>query len=417
MVTGIIAEYNPFHNGHKVQIDYARNTLKSDYIVVALSPDFTQRGEIALLSKYERAKIALELGVDLVVQMPINSATDSSLGYAYGGIKVLDSLGIIDTILFSVEDDDISLLERIASIELDENEYYIETINKSLKEGLNYPSAREKAIMHMVPDINSDLLHNILKQPNNILAIEYLKSLKILNSSIKPICMKRLIASYHDTAISNRIASATSIRHAIYNDSFSDIEKAVPEVAFSTYKEIQENRQFLYPDDISQMLGYKLLDSNLTDYKDCNDELANKIENAINNFISYSQFKGLLNSKNITESRISRVLCHILLNITKDLYFEEKEKIYPYVTYIYILGFNKKGAELMNKVKGKSKLPYFTSYSDAINYDFSNISCESNKAKSVLKADINATKIFNIILANKTSSEVQSELSRKFLRV
>ncbi len=103
MVTGIIAEYNPFHNGHKIQIDYAKNTLKSDYIVVALSPDFTQRGEVALLSKYERAKIALKLGVDLVVQIPINSATDSSLGYAYGGIKVLDALGIVDTLLLSVE--------------------------------------------------------------------------------------------------------------------------------------------------------------------------------------------------------------------------------------------------------------------------------------------------------------------------
>ena len=165
------------------------------------------------------------------------------------------------------------------------------------------------------------------------------------------------------------------------------------------------------------MLGYKLLDGNLTDYKDCNDELANKIGNAINNFISYSQFKGLLKSKNITESRISRVLCHILLNLTNDLYKEIEGKIYPYIPYIYILGFNNNGSKLMSDIKENSTLPYFTSYNDALEYSFKESSYDNSSVLKLISTDINATKIYNIILANKTNKEVTSELSRKFLKI
>lgn len=411
MVTGIIAEYNPFHNGHKIQIDYARNTLKSDYIVVALSPDYTQRGEIAILSKYERAKIALELGVDLVIQIPINAATDSSLGYAYGGIKVLDSIGIVDTVLFSAEDDDITLLSRIANIELSESQYYIETINNCLKDGLSYPSAREKAIIKLMPDQNPDMLHNILKQPNNILAIEYISALNILKSNMKPLCIKRVFSSYHDTIISNRIASATAIRNAIYEKDFHNIENVVPNVAFIEYKNAKESNLFLHPNDASQMLGYKMLEGDLTKYKDCNDELSNKINNELSNYTNITDFRSLIKSKNITESRISRVLCHILLNITDELYIDINNKIYPYIPYIFVLGFNDKGLELMSKIKESSKLPYFTSIKDALEYDF------DQKSKAVLEADIYATKVYNIILANKTSSNIQPEQSRKFLKV
>ena len=417
MVTGIIAEYNPFHNGHKLQIDYAKNTLKSDYIVVALSPDFTQRGEIAILSKYERAKIALSLGVDLVVQIPINSATDSSSGYSYGGIKMLDSLGIVDTLLFSVEDDDINLLTRIADIELNEVKLYSDTINDNMRSGMSYPSAREKAIMHLMPDVNFAILQSVLKQPNNILAIEYLKSLKLLKSDITPICMKRLFVSYHDTVISNRIASATAVRNAICDNDFDSIRTVVPDLAFTIYKEMQNNNMFLHPDDVSQMLGYKLIEGDLSKYKDCNDELCNKIENALSSYTGFTQFRGMLKSKDITETRLSRVLCHILLNITDDLYFEENGKIYPYTPYVYILGFNDRGAELMNSVKNKCKLPYFTSYNDALSYDFCSSSIDVDKCKAVLDIDMNATKVANVIFAGKTSFQVTPELSRKFLKI
>ena len=415
MVVGIIAEYNLFHNGHALQLDYARKTLGADKIIVALSPDFTQRGEIAILSKYERARIALELGVDLVVQIPVNSATDSSLGYAYGSIKVLDSLGVIDTLLFSAEDDNIDILSKIAEIELEENDTYTKAINTSLTQGLSYPKARENAILESIktsnPEIQSNIVAKILSKPNNILAIEYLKALRLIDSSITPVCMKRTGSSYNDDVIKGNIASATAIRNAIKNNEFDHVEAVVPPKAYSLYKKCYSNSEFLYPNDISLMLGYKLLDGDFTIYKDCNEELSNKISNELSNYTNMTSFRGLIKSKNITESRISRVLCHILLNITNELYIESNGKVYPHIPYILILGFNDDGASLMNQIKSNHTLPYFTSINDALNYDF------NGRERAVLEADIHATSVSNLILANKSNSIITSEQSRLFLKV
>ena len=415
MVVGIIAEYNLFHNGHALQLDYARKTLGADKIIVALSPDFTQRGEIAILSKYERARIALELGVDLVVQIPVNSATDSSLGYAYGSIKVLDSLGVVDTLLFSAEDDNIDILSKIAEIELEENDAYTKAINTYLTQGLSYPKARENAILEAISNSNLEILSStitrILNQPNNILAIEYLKALRLINSSITPVCMKRTGSSYNDEVINGCIASATAIRNAINNNEFEHVESVVPSKAYSLYTKCYSDNQFLHPNDVSLMLGYKLLDGDFTIYKDCNEELSNKISNELSNYTNMTSFRSLIKSKNITESRISRVLCHILLNITNELYIESNGKVYPRIPYILILGFNDEGASLMNQIKNNHTLPYFTSINDALNYDF------NAKERAVLEADIHATSIFNLILANKTDSIITSEQSRLFLKV
>ena len=420
MVVGIIAEYNLLHNGHALQLDFAKNTLRADSIVLALSPDFTQRGEIAILSKYERARIALELGVDLVVQIPVNSATDSSLGYAYGSIKTLDGLGIVDTLLFSAEDDDIDILSDIANIEIDESLSYTNTLNESLRVGLSYPKARENAILEAIKDSDEDiptnLITDIISKPNNILAIEYLKALKLLNSDITPVCMKRIGSSYNDDVIEGSIASASAIRLAIKNGNPASIEATVPPKAYEYYKKYYDNNEFLFPDDTSLMLGYKLLEGNLNEYKDCNEELSNKITNELSNYTNMTSFRALIKSKNITEARISRVLCHILLNITDDLYIKSQGRIYPHIPYIYILGINDNGANLLSEINSNHTLPFFTSYIEARKF-YDDSSKDSIKARQVLEADINSTNIYNLILANKTSSNVTPELSRRFLRV
>jgi len=417
MVVGIIAEYNLFHNGHKLQLDYARKTLGADKIVVALSPDFTQRGDIAILSKYERARIALEMGVDLVVQIPINSATDSALGYAYGSIKVLDRLGVVDTLLFSCEDNDIDILTQIAEIDISEPDSYSNTLTSSLREGQSFPTARENAILSCFDEADKAYIQDILSKPNNILAIEYIKSIKILNSKIIPVCMKRVGASYNDNNINGNIASASAIRDAIRCGNIDTIKDTVPHKAYSSYKEFYNDNSFLYPDDVSPMLGYKLLQGNLTEYKDCNEELSNRINNELHSFTNLTSFRSLIKSKNTTEARISRALCHILLDITYDMYEEIDGRIVPYIPYIYILGFNDISSKLMSDIKDRCMLPYFTSYNDATEYNFEEISYNNEKAMKILSADINTTRIYNMILAGKTNKEVTSELSRKFLVV
>ncbi len=417
MVTGIIAEYNPFHNGHKLQIDYARNTLNADYIVVALSPDYTQRGEVALLSKYDRAEIALKMGVDLVIQIPVNAATDSSMGYAFGGVKLLDSLGIVDTLLFSAEDNNMGLLSDISDIELSEDIAYKEVLNLSLRQGLSFPFARERAIADRLPDTYSNTIHELLSGSNNILAIEYIKAIKLLKSNITPVCMKRVGASYNDNTIAGNIASASAIREAIKCGSIDTIKDTVPDKAYSSYKKFYSDNTFLYPDDVSLMLGYKLLQDNLTAYKDCNEDLSNRINNELHNFINLTSFRSLIKSKNITEARISRTLCHILLGLTCDLYEEIDGRIVPYIPYIYILGFNNNGSKLMSDIKDNCTLPFFTSYNDALEYSFKESSYDNSSVLKLISTDIGATRIYNIILANKTNKEVTSELSRKFLVV
>lgn len=417
MVVGIVAEYNLFHNGHKLQLDYARNTLCADNIVVALSPDFTQRGDIAILSKYERTKIALEMGVDLVVQIPINAATDSSLGYAYGSIKTLDSLGIIDTLLFSCENDDMDALSRIADIDINEPDSYIDTLTSSLKKGQSFPTSRENAILSCFDDSDKVYIKDILSEPNNILAIEYIKAIKLLKSNITPVCMKRVGASYNDNTIAGNIASASAIREAIKCGSIDTIKDTVPDKAYSSYKKFYSDNTFLYPDDVSPMLGYKLLQGNLTEYKDCNEELSNRINNELHSFTNLTSFRSLIKSKNTTETRISRALSHVLLDITNDLYEDIDGRILPYIPYIYILGFNNNGSKLMSDIKDNCTLPFFTSYNDALEYDFEKSSYDKSSVLKLISTDIGATRIYNIILANKTNKAVTSELSRKFLVV
>jgi len=417
MVVGIIAEYNLFHNGHKLQLDYARKTLGADKIVVALSPDFTQRGELAILSKYDRARIALEMGVDLVVQIPINSATDSALGYAYGSIKVLDRLGVVDTLLFSCEDNDINTLNKIVEIDISEPDSYYSTLTSSLKAGQSFPTARENAILSCFDEADKTYIQDILSKPNNILAIEYIKAIKILQSNITPVCMKRVGASYNDNNINGNIASASAIRDAIQSGNIDTIKDTVPNQAYNSYKQFYNDNAFLYTDDVSPMLGYKLLQGNLTEYKDCNEELSNRINNELHSFTRLTSFRSIINSKNTTEARISRALCHILLDITYDMYEEIDGRIVPYIPYIYILGFNANGAKLMSDINRKCTLTYFTSYTDALERIYEKSTYDNSKVMKVLSADIGATRIYNMILANKTNSEVTPELSRKFLKI
>ena len=234
---------------------------------------------------------------------------------------------------------------------------------------------------------------------------------------MSPVCMKRVGTSYNDKVIDGNIASASAIRRAIIRGEIKSIENAVPASAYLSYEKSYNNNEFIYPDDVSLMLGYKLLEGSLYEYKDCNDELCSKIGNELSKYTSMTDFKSIIKSKNITEARISRVFCHILLNITDELYTASEDKIYPNIPYIFILGINENGANLLSKVKSNHALPFFTSYIEARDYYDNNDNKDNLMAKKVLSTDINATNIFNLILSNKTSSSVTPELSRKFLIV
>lgn len=216
-IIGIIAEYNPFHNGHAYQITTIRERTGADFVIVAMSGDFVQRGAPAILDKYARAQMALSCGADLVLELPALWATASAEHFAMAGVTLFEKMGLVDGICFGAETDNLPLLTAIADILADEPEAYRTLLASYLKTGAAFPKARASALadfvamheMHLTDD-----LHEVLSSPNNILAIEYLKALRRRHSSMTPYLIRREGSGYHDTALAPT-ASATGIREAL----------------------------------------------------------------------------------------------------------------------------------------------------------------------------------------------------------
>ena len=225
-VLGIIAEYNPFHNGHMYHLEKAKEQSGAQYSICVMSGNFVQRGNTSILNKWKKAEMALKNGIDLVIELPTIYSVASAESFSLGAIKLLDSLKIVDAISFGAETDDFAALNNISNIAFEEPKKYKDLLNKELKKGISFPQARENALMLYLDD--NKRYANILNSPNNILAIEYLKSLKKIKSTIQPIPIKREKVYYNENTIVDEFASATAIRNLLKNKQFSEIRKVVP---------------------------------------------------------------------------------------------------------------------------------------------------------------------------------------------
>ena len=275
-VIGIIAEYNPFHNGHAYQIAHVRKNLHADYIVVAASGDYVQRGEPALLDKYTRARMALSSGADLVLELPVLWSTASAELFADAGISLFEKTGCVNGICFGAESGDLALLRRIADVLADEPADLKASLKHNLKSGNTFPKAREAALLSYFADaadqdgalpVSTETLSSLLASPNNILALEYLKSLRRRASSITPYLLKREGAAYHETSIrsgaSEVPASASAIRHTLFaggagasEDSADGIlHHAMPQEALSILQDYRADFPLLCANDFSSILG------------------------------------------------------------------------------------------------------------------------------------------------------------------
>ena len=384
MVVGIVAEYNPFHNGHKLQIDYARNTLGADAVIVAMSGPFTQRGEMACFDKYTRAHAALVSGADIILEIPAIFATASAREFAAAGVQLLASTGIVDTILFGAECANVNLFKTSASklVELEASGQLDSEINSSMAAGESYAAARSRALEKYIPE-------EIISNPNNILGLEYCRYIYDNKIPMDIAVLKRQGNNYNNTELTGELSSATAIRKHLADN--GDIV-AVPEKAANIYS----NSTSISCDDISEMLHYKLLTENdFEKYLDCNSDLSDRIRNNLKNFVSFSQFCDLLKTKNINYSRISRVLCHILLDITQADF--EIEKAGGYIRYLRMLGFSKKGSEFLGDIKEKGNAPLITGPTEIID-----------------KHDILASDILRAVVTQKTKKSSSNEFTRKF---
>ena len=199
-ITGLITEYNPFHNGHLYHLQKAKELTDADAIIVVMSGDYVQRGEPAVMPKYLRTQAALEAGASVVLELPVCYATGSAEYFARGAIALLDSLGCVDAVCFGSECGDIEILENIAEVFLEEPERYRVALQEYLKEGKSFPVAREQAFLRYWNETeeNLDKYEEVLKNPNNILGIEYIKAMKLKKSRMKACTIQRIVAGYHD---------------------------------------------------------------------------------------------------------------------------------------------------------------------------------------------------------------------------
>ena len=357
-ILGIIAEYNPFHNGHAFHIREALKTSNCDVAVVVMSGDFVQRGEPAIFPKHLRAKMALSEGASVVLELPTCFATGSAEYFARGAVSLLHSLGCIDALCFGSESGNLEDLQSIAKILCVEPTPYKEYLQTYLRQGMSYPVARQLAFAAYT---QKEHLAKVLTEPNNILGMEYLKALYTLHSDIIPFTITRRGSGYHETALREQYSSASAIRKCFAQNTISEISSQVPSSAYAQIQEYCTEKGVVTCDDFSLLLKYKLLSEtqeSLCAYADISEDLAHRIMNLRNQFLGWSQFCEHLKTKELTFSRISRALMHIVLDIKQtDL---SSCKANGYCHYARVLGFRKSDSSLLRAFKKHSRVPVIT---------------------------------------------------------
>lgn len=404
-VAGIIAEYNPFHNGHRYHIEQTRKVTGADFIIVVMSGNFTQRGTPAIMDKYSRARMALENGADMVIELPSCYACASAEFFADGAIALLDRLGCVDYVCFGSECGNIELLRPIAEILATEPDDYREMLKAELKNGATFPLARNRALIHCIPSFAEN--ENIIGSPNNILGIEYMKSIIRRQSRIKPVTIQRTGSDYHSQRFSQQFSSSLALRHSLDAQGNLDLLRGqVPENVFSIMQDNFEKTYPVFPRDFSAMLKYKLLveeTNGYTDFVDISDDLSDRILKVLYQPYDYEQMCDILKTKNLTYARVSRLLCHILLNLRKqDM---EDYKANGTVFYARVLGFHDDGRGLLKTLQRTSSIPLITKVTDGRKL-------ESEIGRAQFERGILASHIYESVVSNKFNRPMQNEYQR-----
>lgn len=399
-VVGFITEYNPFHFGHKYHLEQSKKKTGANFTIAIMSGSFVQRGEPSLIDKWTKAKMAVDNGVDLVLELPFIYATQSAELFAYGGVKLMDSLNVVDYISFGSELGEIEPLYNIATILIEEPPYFRERLKSKLSKGASYAAARSDATIEYIKSISSDFQYDykeILTNPNNILGIEYIKSLIKINSKIKPVTIKRSGSNYKDTNIGQGFASATAIRYSIRNKNLSSIKDIVPKETYFYLKEFfDQHYNYNFLENYNQIFLYLLRTINkdiLKQYMDIEQGLENRLVEFSHKYNDIRQIIDNTVTKRYPRTRIQRILIQLLNRLDEDTFKYLNDK---FPSYIRVLGANKKGLILINRIKEKSSLPIITKFADFKYYN--------NKAlEEILLYDKRATDLFYLGLNSPAS--------------
>lgn len=376
-ILAIICEYNPFHNGHKFQIESQKKALDASGVIAIMSGNFVQRGAPAICDKWHRAKMALMLGADLVIELPTVFATQSAERFARGGVSLADSLGVVDHLSFGCECDDIELLKKTAQI-VNENETR-ERISKLLKGGTSYPYARMLAC--------GEEYQEILSKPNNILAVEYIKALAELDSKIEPVPVLRKGTDHNSDIPAGSFASASYVRSCVIND--KDFSEFIPAECIEILKEADVFKDKTKLDAIiTYLLRSKSIDE-LREIADMTEGIEYRFKEAGMRFTTVEEITEFVKTKRYTKTRIDRLLINILLSI-------KKEDIIKNPEYIRVLGFNETGKEILSEIKKQSHLPIITKTASAI---------LSKEGEKMLLKDIYATDVYSMLCMKKENGK------------
>jgi len=368
-IFGITSEFNPFHHGHEYVIKKSREK-GATHIVCAMSGNFVQRGETAIFNKWLRAKAAIKCGADLVIELPTPYAMSGAEKFANSAVSLFNALSCVDSISFGAETEDISALTKIASFLLSD-EFSIK-IKKEMEKSISFANARTNIIKESLGESYAD----IIKTPNNILAIEYIKSIILLKNPMGAVAIKR-INGFHDSDEANGF-SASAIRNAIINKTFD--KKMLPQKAYDIFKD--ENFSSLEKLETAVLAYLRSISSDkLKNLSDISEGIENKIILAAKEATSLDELYSLIKSKRYSHARIRRLVLSAFLQI---------ENIDYDIPYVKVLAFNDKGAEILREIKEKSDLPIITKHSDAQNLE--------GFAKELYEQEIRLTDIYSLSL-------------------
>ena len=462
-IAAVIAEYNPFHNGHAYQLRRIKEHYGYDFVIVVMSGDFTQRGEPAITDKYARTRMALLSGADLIIELPAYYACASAEYFATGAVSLLHGLGCVDALFFGSESEDTdssspnppALLLHAANILLEEPDSYRSALSDSLKRGKSYAAARMDALMTALQEDGLPVSHlsAVFSLPNNTLGIEYCKAILRMNSPVKPFAIKRIGGGYHDIDTADTYASAEAIRTLLFrrpNLDAGSVKKAssptpaaadslsvecvlsssptaleipstsdalsalVPHTTAQVLAGLSCDNLLLTQNDFSELLHYQLLlhESELEQYADCTPELANRIRSLLPSLLTKTATDMIetIKTKAYTYTRINRVLTHLLLNMTADTLSALTDKNAPaFLTHARILGFRKEACgSLLSTVKESARIPLITKPAD---YHPTGIEA------SLYRSDLLASHIYQSVAAKKSAGAFRHELTRSPLIV
>ncbi len=357
-ISAVIAEFNPFHKGHRHLICKMRE--ESDAVIAIMSGNFVQRGECSIYDKKERTAAALKGGVDLVLELPCVYALSSAEGFSTGALRTLCATGVVEGLYFGSECGDIDLLTSVARDLNSESDDFKETLAESLRNGLSYPAARLAALKKINPSAD------VLNSPNNILAVEYIRTLCKINSDIIPRTIKRIGGGYNDADTQKEILSATAVR--------SLIEKSTDASMHTT---CSGNAVFMRDFDIIIASRVKTATpKSLRSIPDCNEDIAMRILDA-SHLNTFEEIVSKVSCKSYTQSRIRRILCNLMI--------ENHFTTLPLPTYIRPLGFTKTGSEILSKMKSTATLPVIARGALIKNDPIFNLECRATDIYNLVR--------------------------------